>query len=163
MPFLTENLAETYIKTNITADKFSQNFLDNYNNLSTNHELIQILEPAELLDGEPWGFIFTKDQAHQSGYHPASILKRQYINNKTTKRSAHNHIELSGVYLSIYTKHQVNSIQKSLQKLLKFSEQNHININQNNLYILVWKDEIETPHIDEQILEISFKVKKDVN
>lgn len=157
-PFLSESLDEEYIQTTVPSEKFTQNFLDNYGDLSTDLTLVELLDAPDLLDGKPWGFRFIKDDNHPSGYRPKNLLKLLNSSNKSRQFSKDNQFKITGTYVSLYLLNQPNNIKNGIQQLKAYGEKEQLILDSDYLHILVWKDEIETPHLTEHILELSFRV-----
>lgn len=160
-PEVAEGIHEIYACTLITKDYPETVFQEKQQAFIHDDLLYDLLDLPTIIDGEPWGYILKNQGTANKQFRPTTLIKRICKHTAIKQLPKENKLTLTGDFLSTYTLNEPDFIKKAITQLFNYSKQHHLSLLIDTLYVLVWKDEVETPHLSEHILEVSFFIKKD--
>lgn len=161
LPKVHSHVEETFTYVTLTHLKLPASFQIDYSDVATDFNHLEALGFPGILDGEPWGFVFSQKQRNTLAYGPTKLIKRRHPQSPLTSKNNginHHQVTLYQSYVSAFSYHSPEKIEETIQLLMEYSQTKGLVIDQSQLTLLFWKDSVDTPVPQQEICEVRFSI-----
>lgn len=154
----TINISNVYFY----LDQINSKDVENYNMFEDYYDIYYLstivdeMHLEDLLNGEPWGLLLCEDQLANIGFRVTHVMKQATPSTHKSKVSKYMSTFTSD-YLSIFTHNDKDSFLDAISNLKKHAINKKISIDPS-VMIRYWDDEVTTPILSNQIIELLVKI-----